>query len=170
MYERFTDHARNVMKLANQEAQRFNHEYIGTEHILLGLVREGSGVALQVLTNLTIDSQRIVLEVEKLIQRGLDIVTIGKLPVTPAAKRVIEYAMEESRNLKHGYVGTEHILLGLLREEGGVGGVILANFGLRIEALRAEIENVLRQQPKAGDLLTLTHDWERKPPFLQFPA
>ena len=170
MYERFTDHARNVMKLANQEAQRFNHEYIGTEHILLGLVREGSGVALQVLTNLTIDPQTIVLEIERLIQRGPDIVTISKLPVTPAAKRVIEYAMEESRNLKHGYVGTEHILLGLLREEGGVGGVILANFGLRIEALRAEIENVLRQQPKAGDLLTLTHDWERKPPFLQFPA
>ena len=101
------------MQLANQEAQRFNHEYIGTEHILLGLVKEGSGVAANVLQNLDIDLRKIRLEVEKLVQSGPDMVTMGKLPQTPRAKKVIEYSMEEARNLNHNYVGTEHILLGL---------------------------------------------------------
>jgi len=97
MYERFTDRARKVMQLANQEAQRFNHEYIGTEHILLGLVKEGSGVAANVLKNLDIDLRKIRLEVEKLVQSGPEMVTIGKLPQTPRAKKVIEYSMEEAR-------------------------------------------------------------------------
>ena len=91
MYERFTDRARKVMQLANQEAQRFNHEYIGTEHILLGLVKEGSGVAANVLKNLDIDLRKIRLEVEKIVQSGPDMVTMGKLPQTPRAKKVIEY-------------------------------------------------------------------------------
>src|SRR3972149_1444344 len=119
MYERFTDRARKVMQLANQEAQRFNHEYIGTEHILLGLIKEGSGVAANVLKNLDVDLRKIRLEVEKLVQSGPDMVTMGKLPQTPRAKKVIEYSMEEARNLNHNYVGTEHILLGLLREQEG---------------------------------------------------
>jgi hypothetical protein len=119
MYERFTDRARKVMQLANQEAQRFNHEYIGTEHILLGLVKEGSGVAANVLKNLDVDLRKIRLEVEKLVQSGPEMVTMGKLPQTPRAKKVIEYSMEEARNLNHNYVGTEHILLGLLREQEG---------------------------------------------------
>ena len=110
MYERFTDRARKVMQLANQEAQRFNHEYIGTEHILLGLVKEGSGVAANVLKNLEVDLRKIRLEVEKLVQSGPEMVTVGKLPQTPRAKKVIEYSMEEARNLNHSYVGTEHIL------------------------------------------------------------
>ena len=114
MYERFTDRARKVMQLANQEAQRFNHEYIGTEHVLLGLVKEGSGVAANVLKNLDVDLRKIRLEVEKIVQAGPDMVTMGKLPQTPRAKKVIEYAMEEARNLNHNYVGTEHLLLGLL--------------------------------------------------------
>lgn len=109
MYERFTDRARKVMQLANQEAQRFNHEYIGTEHILLGLVKEGSGVAANVLKNLDVDLRKIRLEVEKLVQSGPEMVTMGKLPQTPRAKKVIEYSMEEARNLNHNYVGTEHI-------------------------------------------------------------
>src|SRR6266852_2676056 len=120
MYERFTDRARKVMQLANQEAQRFNHEYIGTEHILLGLVKEGSGVAANVLKNLDIDLRKIRLEVEKIVQSGPDMVTMGKLPRTPRVKKVIEYSMEEARNLNHNYVGTEHVLLGLLRDEEGV--------------------------------------------------
>src|SRR3954464_11780339 len=91
MYERFTDRARKVMQLANQEAQRFNHEYIGTEHVLLGLVKEGSGVAANVLKNLEIDLRKIRLEVEKIVQSGPDMVTMGKLPQTPRAKKVIEY-------------------------------------------------------------------------------
>lgn len=143
MYERFTDRARKVMQLANQEAQRFNHEYIGTEHILLGLVKEGSGVAANVLKNLDIDLRKIRLEVEKLVQSGPDMVTMGKLPQTPRAKKVIEYSMEEARNLNHNYVGTEHILLGLLREQEGVAAQVLMNLGLKLEDVREEVLNLL---------------------------
>ena len=143
MYERFTDRARKVMQLANQEAQRFNHEYIGTEHILLGLVKEGSGVAANVLKNLDVDLRKIRLEVEKLVQSGPDMVTMGKLPQTPRAKKVIEYSMEEARNLNHNYVGTEHILLGLLREQEGVAAQVLMNLGLKLEEVREEVLNLL---------------------------
>src|SRR5689334_667399 len=143
MYERFTDRARKVMQLANQEAQRFNHEYIGTEHILLGLVKEGSGVAANVLKNLDIDLRKIRLEVEKIVQSGPDMVTMGKLPQTPRAKKVIEYAIEEARNLGHNYVGTEHLLLGLLREKDGVAAQVLMNLGLKLEEVREEVLNLL---------------------------
>ncbi len=143
MYERFTDRARKVMQLANQEAQRFNHEYIGTEHILLGLIKEGSGVAANVLKNLEVDLRKIRLEVEKLVQSGPDMVTMGKLPQTPRAKKVIEYSMEEARNLGHNYVGTEHILLGLLREQEGVAAQVLMNLGLKLEEVREEVLSLL---------------------------
>ena len=143
MYERFTDRARKVMQLANQEAQRFNHEYIGTEHVLLGLVKEGSGVAANVLKNLDVDLRKIRLEVEKLVQSGPEMVTMGKLPQTPRAKKVIEYSMEEARNLNHNYVGTEHILLGLLREQEGVAAQVLMNLGLKLEEVREEVLNLL---------------------------
>src|SRR5881409_551609 len=139
MYERFTDRARKVMQLANQEAQRFNHEYIGTEHVLLGLVKEGSGVAANVLKNLDVDLRKIRVEVEKIVQSGPDMVTMGKLPQTPRAKKVIEYAIEEARNLNHNYVGTEHLLLGLLREQEGVGAQDLMNLGLRLERVREAV-------------------------------
>ena len=143
MYERFTDRARKVMQLANQEAQRFNHEYIGTEHVLLGLIKEGSGVAANVLKNLEVDLRKIRQEVEKLVQSGPDMVTMGKLPQTPRAKKVIEYSMEEARNLNHNYVGTEHILLGLLREQEGVAAQVLMNLGLKLEEVREEVLNLL---------------------------
>ncbi len=143
MYERFTDRARKVMQLANQEAQRFNHEYIGTEHILLGLVKEGSGVAANVLKHLDVDLRKIRLEVEKVVQSGPDMVTMGKLPQTPRAKKVIEYAMEEARNLNHNYVGTEHLLLGLIREQEGVAAQVLMNLGLKLEDVREEVLNLL---------------------------
>jgi len=145
MYERFTDRARKVMQLANQEAQRFNHEYIGTEHILLGLVKEGSGVAANVLKNLDIDLRKIRLEVEKIVQTGpgTEMVTMGKLPQTPRAKKVIEYSIEEARNLNHNYVGTEHLLLGLLREQEGVAAQVLMNLGLKLEDVREEVLNLL---------------------------
>src|SRR5688572_4928993 len=143
MYERFTDRARKVMQLANQEAQRFNHEYIGTEHILLGLVKEGSGVPANVLKNLEVDLRKIRLEVEKLVQSGPEMVTMGKLPQTPRAKKVIEYSMEEARNLNHNYVGTEHILLGLLREQEGVAAQVLMNLGLKLDEVREEVLNLL---------------------------
>src|SRR5271156_4843767 len=151
MYERFTDRARKVMQLANQEAQRFNHEYIGTEHILLGLVKEGSGVAANVLKNLDIDLRRIRLEVEKIVQAGPDMVTMGKLPQTPRAKKVIEYSIEEARNLNHNYVGTEHLLLGLLREQEGVAAQVLINLGLKLEDVREEVLNLLGHNMDSGE-------------------
>lgn len=151
MYERFTDRARKVMQLANQEAQRFNHEYIGTEHILLGLVKEGSGVAANVLKNLDVDLRKIRLEVEKIVQSGPDMVTMGKLPQTPRAKKVIEYAMEEARNLNHNYVGTEHLLLGLLREQEGVAAQVLMNLGLKLEDVREEVLNLLGHGIEGGE-------------------
>ncbi len=143
MFERFTDRARKVMALANQEAQRFNHEYIGTEHILLGLVKEGSGVGANVLKNLGVDLRKVRLEVEKLVKSGPEMVTMGKLPQTPRAKRVIEYAIEEARNLNHNYVGTEHLLLGLLREADSVAAQLLTNLGLKLEDVREEVINLL---------------------------
>src|ERR1700744_831524 len=143
MFERFTDRARKVMALANQEAQRFNHEYIGTEHILLGLVKEGSGVGANVLKNLDVDLRKVRLEVEKLVKSGPDMVTMGKLPQTPRAKKVIEYAIEEARNIWHNYVGTEHLLLGLLREKDGVAAQVLMNLGLKLEEVREEVLNLL---------------------------
>src|SRR5687767_8862717 len=143
MFERLTDRARKVMALANQEAQRFNHEYIGTEHILLGLVKEGSGVGANVLKNLDIDLRKVRLEVEKLVKSGPDMVTMGKLPQTPRAKKVIEYSIEEARSLNHNYVGTEHLLLGLLREQDGVAAQVLMNLGLKLEDVREEVLNLL---------------------------
>jgi ATP-dependent Clp protease ATP-binding subunit ClpC len=143
MFERFTDRARKVMALANQEAQRFNHEYIGTEHVLLGLVKEGSGVGANVLKNLEVDLRKVRLEVERLVRAGPEMVTMGKLPQTPRAKKVIEYAIEEARNLNHNYVGTEHLLLGLLREHDGVAAQVLMNLSLKLEEVREEVLNLL---------------------------
>ena len=143
MFERFTDRARKVMALANQEAQRFNQDYIGTEHILLGLVKEGSGVGATVLKNLDVDIKKLRFEVEKLVKSGPDMVTMGKLPQTPRAKKVIEYAIEEARSLNHNYVGTEHILLGLLRESEGIAAQVLMNLGLKLEDVRQEVLNLL---------------------------
>jgi ATP-dependent Clp protease ATP-binding subunit ClpC len=143
MFERFTDRARKVMALANQEAQRFNHDCIGTEHILLGLVKEGSGVGAQVLKNLDVDIKKLRLEIEKHVKSGPDMVTMGKLPQTPRAKKVIEFAIEEARSLNHNYVGTEHILLGLLREADGIAAQILMGMGLKLEDIRQEVLNLL---------------------------
>jgi len=143
MFERFTDRARKVMALANQEAQRLNHEYIGTEHILLGLVKEGSGVGATVLKQLDVDLRKVRMEVEKLVKSGPETVTMGKLPHTPRAKKVIEYAIEEARSLNHNYVGTEHLLLGLLREQDGVAAQVLMNLGLKLEEVREEVLNLL---------------------------
>src|SRR5215472_2710017 len=143
MYDRFTDRARKVMQLANQEAQRFNHEYVGTEHVLLGLIKEGSGVAATVLRNMDVDLRKIRNEIETIVQAGPEMVTMGKLPQTPRAKKVIEYAIEEARNLNHNYVGTEHLLLGLLREHDGVAAQVLMNLSLKLEEVREEVLNLL---------------------------
>ena len=142
LFERFTDRSRNAMQLANQEAQRFNHENVGTEHILLGLVKLGSGVAAVVLKNLDVDLRKIRIEVEKIVQSGQDMVS-GKLPLTPRAKTAINFATEEARFLNHNYVGTEHLLLGLLREQEGVAAHVLINLGLKLEDVRTEVLNLL---------------------------
>lgn len=147
MFERFSDRARKVMALTNKEAQRNNHQYISPEHILLGLIAEGTGVAIHALMALRINPNKIRLEVQKHIQSGPDLVTMGKLPQMPRAKKVIEYAIEESRSLNHNYVGTEHLLLGLLREHDGVAAQVLTNLGLTLEATRQAIRTVLRVGP-----------------------
>ena len=144
MFKRFTDRARKVMALANLEVQRFNHEYIGTEHVLLGLVKEGSGVGANALKNLDVDLRKVRLEVEKLLIKGPAMVTIGKLPQTPRAKKVIDYAINEARGLNHNHVGTEHLLLGLLREQDGVAGQVLMNLGIKLEEVRQEVLTMLK--------------------------
>ncbi len=151
MFERFTDRARKVMALANQEAQRFNHEYIGTEHILLGLVKEGSGVGASVLRRMGVDLRKVRLEVEKLVKSGPDVVTMGKLPQTPRARKVLELANEEAKELNHNYVGTEHLLLGLLREPEGIASQVLKNLGLNLEEVREEVLNLLGAGTEGDD-------------------
>lgn len=138
-YSSLTDRSRIVMQLANQEAQRFNHEWVGTEHVLIALIKEDRGVAANVLKNLGVDLRKIRLEVEKLVQGGPEMITMGKLPQTPRLKKAIEYAMEEVSNLHHRYVGTEHILLGLLRDPDGVPALVLVNLGLKLEDVRKEV-------------------------------
>jgi energy-coupling factor transporter ATP-binding protein EcfA2 len=150
MYERFTDRARKVLQLANQESQRFNHEYVGTEHVLLGMIKEGSGVAANVLRNLDVDLRKIRNEVEKLVLPGPEVVTMGRLPQTPRAKKLIEYAIEEARNLSHNYVGTDHLLLGLLREQEGTAAQVLINLNLKLEEVREEVLNLLGHGMDAG--------------------
>jgi len=151
MYERFTDRARKAMQLANQEAKRLHHEYIGTEHILLGLIKEGTGGAAIVLNNLDLDLKKIRQEVEKIVQSGPDIVTIGKLPQTPRARKAIQYSIDEARNLKHNYMDTEHLLLGLLREQEGVAAQVLMNLGLTLEKVREEVLALLGHHMEPAD-------------------
>ena len=142
-FNRFTERARKVILLAKEEAKRFNHDYIGTEHILLGLVKEGEGVAAAVLTSLGLDSENIRMEVEKLVQPGPSKILSNDIPFTPRAKKVIELAMDEARNLGHNYIGTEHLLLGLIREGDGVASQVLLNVGLDLKSVRDEVLNLL---------------------------
>lgn len=154
MFERFDDRARKLLALANQQAQRFNHEYIGTEHIMLGLIREGSGVGINVLRKLNIDPRKIRLKLEEIIQPGPEMITMGKLPQTPQAKKVIEYAIEESRGMDHNYVGSEHLLLGLIRENNSATFQIMADMGVTLEAVKTEISQFNQEinQEKIEDL------------------
>jgi ATP-dependent Clp protease ATP-binding subunit ClpC len=138
------------MSLGRQEAQRFNHEYIGTEHILLGLVQEGTGIAAKVLKNLDVDPNEIRSEVEKMIPQGPPSITAQQLPFTPRAKRVLELAKEEAGNLGHDYIGTEHLLLGLLRESEGVAAQVLESMGLKLDEVRQEILEVLGAEDMIG--------------------
>jgi len=137
------------MQLANQEAQRFNHEYIAPEHILLGLIKEGSGVAANVLKNLDVDLRKIRVGVESRIRPGPDMVTMGKLPQTPNARLVIENAVREARGLNHGHIGTEHILLGLLHDD--IAFAVLDDMGLTKEKVREQIKAIVGTQSTPPD-------------------
>jgi ATP-dependent Clp protease ATP-binding subunit ClpC len=143
MFNRFTERARKVLVLAKEEARRFSHDYIGTEHILLGLIREGEGVACAVLQNLGIDLERLRLEIEKLISPGSAAPVLGDIPFTPRAKKALELAAEEARQLGHNYIGTEHILLGLIREGEGVASQVLFSLGVDLKRVREEISALL---------------------------
>jgi ATP-dependent Clp protease ATP-binding subunit ClpC len=149
MFDRFTDRARKVMGYARQEAERFNHDYIGTEHVLLGLIKEGSGVAANVLENLEIDLEKVRLEVEKRVKAGPETGTMGQLPFSPRARKVLDYAVEEAKNLGHKYVGTEHLLLGLLREEEGKAAEVLIGLGVKLDEVRREVMELLGAETDA---------------------
>ncbi len=143
MFNRFTERARKVLLMAKEEARRFNHDYIGTEHILLAVIAETEGVAASVLQNLGVDLAVIREEVEKVIQPDSHSHVLGDLPFTPRAKKVLELAAEEARTFGHNYIGTEHILLGLLKEQEGVASQVLINLGVDLEKARKEIGNLL---------------------------
>ncbi len=134
----FTDRFRKVLAMASEEAIRLQHDYVGTEHILLGLIREGEGVAAAVLTNLNVDLDQIREQVEEWVKKGRVTIALVELPYTSQAKKAFEFAMAEAREFSHSYVGTEHLLLGLIREENGIASQALASFDLTSERARAE--------------------------------
>jgi ATP-dependent Clp protease ATP-binding subunit ClpC len=139
----FTDRVRKVLAMAREEAIRLQHDYVGTEHILLGLIREGEGVAAAVLMNLNVDLEQIHERIEDSVRKGKATIALGELPYTSRAKKVLEYAMAEARELNHSYVGTEHLLLGLLREEKGIAAQVLNALGVTLEDARAETLKLL---------------------------
>ncbi|TFG44876.1 MAG: NDP-hexose 4-ketoreductase, partial [Candidatus Brocadiia bacterium] len=143
MFERFTDCARNLMARANREAQKRNHDYVGTEHILLGLARESESVGAQVLKNLNVDFKRLKLEVEKLSPPGPEHNSLEKLPPDEREKRVIQYAIQEARNLKHSYIGSEHLLLGLAKVTDGIAAKVFDTMGIHYKELKEETLNLL---------------------------
>ncbi len=148
-FDKFTDRARKVLTLAQDEAQRFNHNYIGTEHLLLGLVREGEGVAARVLENMNVELPKVRTAVEFIIGRG-DRPVVGEVGLTPRAKRVIELAIDEARRLGHNYIGTEHLLLGLVREGEGIAAGVLESLGVNLDKVRHEVIRVLSQSSASG--------------------
>ena len=148
-FDKFTDRARKVLTLAQDEAQRFNHNYIGTEHLLLGLVREGEGVAARVLENMNVELAKVRTAVEFIIGRG-DRPVVGEVGLTPRAKRVIELAIDEARRLGHNYIGTEHLLLGLVREGEGIAAGVLESLGVNLDKVRHEVIRVLSQSSAAA--------------------
>jgi len=168
-FDKFTDRARKVLTLAQEEATRFNHNYIGTEHLLLGLVREGEGVAAKILSNLGVELNRVRSAVEFMIGRG-DRMLVGEIGLTPRAKKVIELAVDEARQLGHHYIGTEHLLLGLIREGEGVAAKVLDSFGVNLEKVRTQTIQVLSQSGGTpGQTIqslsqsSTTHEWRNVP-------
>jgi hypothetical protein len=148
-FDKFTDRARKVLTLAQDEAQRFNHHYIGTEHILLGLLRVEDGVACRVLQGMGVELDKARTAVEFIVGRG-DLPIVGEVGLTPRAKRVIELAIDEARGLGHNYIGTEHLLLGLVREDEGIAAGVLESLGVELERARREVIRVLKTESAVG--------------------
>jgi ATP-dependent Clp protease ATP-binding subunit ClpC len=151
MFERFTDRARRAMTLANQEAQRLGHDHIGTEHLLLGLVRESSGTAALVLNEYRVDLGKIRQQVEQLVHPPAREKAKGALPLSDRYRKVIDFAVEESGNLSHNYVGTEHLLLGLLHLRDGTAAKVLAGLGLQLDDVRQHVLDLLGRSPASKD-------------------
>ncbi|MFH1725157.1 MAG: ATP-dependent Clp protease ATP-binding subunit [Elusimicrobiota bacterium] len=170
MSNRFTERAQRVILIAQEEAKRLNHDYVGTEHILLGLIALGEGVAAQVLANLGVDLRRVRSEIEKIVGTGDNVMLLGEIPFTPRAKKVLEYAVEEAQHMGHSYVGTEHLLLGLIREEEGVAARVLENLGLRLDVVREEVLNLLGegQTPQVGSPQSQTRTKSKTPTLDEF--
>jgi len=148
-FGKFTDRARKALTYAQDEAQRFDHNYIGTEHLLLGLIREGDGTAAQVLENMGVELAKVRTAVDFVIGRG-DQPVVGEVGLTPRAKRVIELAIDEARGLGHNYIGTEHLLLGLVREGEGIAAGVLESLGVNLDRVRHEVIRVISQEENPG--------------------
>ncbi|MEN6578717.1 MAG: Clp protease N-terminal domain-containing protein [Phycisphaerales bacterium] len=142
MFERFTEHARHVMELAGREAQRFGNEYVGTEHLLWGLAKETHGVAATVLEHFHVDLKPLRREMEEMLKSRPHVEDVEKLPQSVHVKEAIQYAVDEARSMHHNYVGTEHILLGLMRNSQAVSAQVLADFDLDLDAVREEVRRV----------------------------
>ena len=145
MFKRFTERARKVIILAREEAERYHHEYLGTEHILLGILQDGGGIAIAVLQKVGIDVKQLKMEVERNLPKSLTNLVEGDIPFTPKAKKVLEYAVEEARLMGHNYIGTEHLLLGIIQEKDGLACKILANLGVKLQQTREQTLNLLRE-------------------------
>ncbi len=146
MFERFTERARKVIILAREEAIRLGHNFVGTEHLLLGLVREGDGLAMAILKKLTVNLSTLKGEVEKIVSVGTQVSPAGEVPFTPQAKKVLEYAISEARSMGHNYIGTEHLLLGLVREGEGIASLVLRDVGVTVAAAKAQAQELLGEQ------------------------
>ena len=161
-FEKFSERARRVLSLAQEEAQRFNHNYIGTEHVLLGLVRETDGIAAKVLANLGVELNKVRSAVEFIIGRG-ERSTPGEIGLTPRAKKVIELAVDEARRLNHHHIGTEHLLIGLMREGEGVAAGVLESLGVNLDRVRGETSRILTQTVQQGQSASSSKSSTRTP-------
>ena len=156
MFERFTERARKVIILAREEAIRLGHNFVGTEHLLLGLIREGDGLAVAILKKLNVNISAVKAEIEKIVSAGSEFSPAGEIPFTPQAKKVLEYAISEARSLGHNYIGTEHLLLGLIREGEGTASLVLRDFGVSVAAAKAQAQELLGEQASKSTTSTRT--------------
>jgi ATP-dependent Clp protease ATP-binding subunit ClpC len=162
VFERFTERARQVVVLAQEEARALRHNYIGTEHLLLGLLREEEGIAARVLESLGVTIESVRVQVGRIVGQG-DKVETGQIPFTPRAKRVLELALREALSLGHNWIGTEHVLLGIAREDDGVAKQILLDFGVDADRIRDEVIRTLGGAPRAGGAPPPPVPWPRPP-------